>query len=203
MTRLFARLWRSRRGAAAAEFALVLPVLLALIMASIDCGRLLFEWNRAEKATQIGARYLAVTNLLPAGLAVYDFTVDGGLQQGEPIPASLFGGVSCTPTGCACRAGATCPPLGTFAADDFALLVARMRAAYPAIAAANVRVDYEFSGIGFAGDPNATDVAPLVTVWLTGLTFQPVTTAAFRSRITLPAFRASLMLEDGTGRRSN
>ncbi len=61
------RVRRDRRGASAAEFALVLPLLLLLLFGIIDAGRFLYETNRAEKATQMGARYAIVTNVIPAG----------------------------------------------------------------------------------------------------------------------------------------
>ena len=42
----------NRSGASAAEFALVLPILLILLLGIIDAGRWLWTYNRAEKATQ-------------------------------------------------------------------------------------------------------------------------------------------------------
>jgi hypothetical protein len=180
---------------------MILPVLILFIFGIIDVGRLMWAWNEAEKATQMGVRYAATTNLLPAGLASYDFAVSGGLPQGAPIPQSLFGGATCTASGCQCRSGATCPPLGAFSTADFNLLVARIRSAHPAVTADKVRVDYDHSGLGYAGDPNGPDVVPTVTVWLSGMTFP--SSLAFGSAINMPAFRASLTLEDGAGQRSN
>jgi hypothetical protein len=194
-------LWRSSGGATAAEFAMILPILILFIFGIIDVGRVMWAWNQAEKATQAGVRYAAATNLLPSGLASYDFAVSGGLSQGAAIPESLFGGVTCDSTGCTCRTGATCPPLGTFSTADFDLLVARIRSAHPDVTAANVRVDYDYSGLGYAGDPNGPDVIPLVTVWLSGMTFP--STLAFGAPIPMPQYRSTLTLEDGAGQRSN
>lgn len=194
---------RANRGATAAEFALVVPLLLLLLFAVIDVGRLMWTWNQAEKATAAAARYAVATNVLTTGLRDYDFAVQGGLSQGATIPQSLFGGVTCTSSGCACRSGATCPPLGTFSSTDFTLIADRLRWFLPGVTDANVRVDYDYSGLGFAGDPNAPDVAPTVTVTLRNLTFTPLSTLVFRVNIPLPPFQASLTLEDGVGRRSN
>ena len=60
-----AALIRDERGASAAEFALVLPLLLLLLFGIIDAGRLAWEFNRAEKATQVGARVAVVTDPIP------------------------------------------------------------------------------------------------------------------------------------------
>lgn len=198
-----ASLWRDRDGASAAEFAMILPLLLLFLFGIIDAGRLMWTWNRAEQATQAGARYAVATNMLPSGLATYDFAVDGGLPQGTAIPTSAFGGVTCTSGGCTCSTGTTCPPLGAFNGTDFDLIVQRMQIFLPEIQAANVRVDYVNSGLGFAGDPNAPDVAPNVTVSLTGLDFAPITTLMFGASVPMPDFHSSLTLEDGSGRRSN
>ena len=63
------RLVRSQSGASAAEFGLVLPLLIVLLLGIIDAGRFIWEYNRAEKATQAGARVAIVTQILPQGVA--------------------------------------------------------------------------------------------------------------------------------------
>ena len=55
-------LLRDRSAASAAEFALVLPLLLLFLFGIIDAGRFMWEYNRAEKATQVGARVAVVTD---------------------------------------------------------------------------------------------------------------------------------------------
>lgn len=48
-----------RRGLAAVEMALVLPILLLLIMAVIEGGNAVYAWVTVQKAAQMGARYAA------------------------------------------------------------------------------------------------------------------------------------------------
>ena len=62
------RFRRCVSGATAAEFALVLPLLLMFMLGLIDVGRVMWTMNRAEKATQMGARYAVATAVLPQGL---------------------------------------------------------------------------------------------------------------------------------------
>src|SRR5688572_453388 len=96
-------LFRDNRAASAAEFALVLPLLLLFLLGMLDVGRLMWTWNRAEKATQMGVRYAVATDMVPTGLVTYSFSADppDGQQipQGDPIPESSFGGATCSSSG--------------------------------------------------------------------------------------------------------
>jgi len=191
------------RGASAAEFALVLPLLLLFLFGIIDAGRFMWEYNEAEKATQMGVRYAAVTNPIAPGLSSYSFAVSGGIGAGNPVPTTSFDSMTCNKTSCSCTPGGSfCSAVG-YDSAEFAALVARMAAMYPPITEDNVTVEYRNVGLGFAGDPNGPDVAPLITVRLTGLNFQPITTMFIGSTLTMPDFRAALTLEDGSGTVSN
>ncbi|WP_336957786.1 TadE/TadG family type IV pilus assembly protein [Sphingobium aquiterrae] len=205
MTRRARHLLRDSRASSAAEFALVLPLLLIFLFGIIDVGRLMWTWNRAEKATQMGVRYAVVTDMVPTGLANYSFATSGGIPQGDTIPLSAFGGASCTSTSCTCHSGATCPTLTPYNGTAFTKIVDRMRLFMPEIAASDVKVDYGYSGLGYAGDPNGSDVAPVVTVSLLpgSIQFQPITLILFQTSFGLPSFGAALTLEDAKGSASN
>ncbi|WP_076605758.1 TadE/TadG family type IV pilus assembly protein [Sphingobium sp. RSMS] len=214
----FVRLVRDTHASSAAEFAIVLPLLLIFLLGVIDVGRLMWTWNRAEKATQMGVRYAVATDMVPNGLAAYSFVVSGGLSQGDVIPQSSFGGASCLinagAVSCSCKAGATCPPnlIGTTNSDKanaltaFNNIAARMKLFFPKIGPTNVQIDYDYSGLGYAGDPNGSDVSPLVRVSLrqdNPVTFTPMLFRFFNGTITLPSFSAALTMEDGQGSASN
>lgn len=201
------RLWRDDRGAGAAEFALVLPLLLLLLFGIIDSGRFMWEYNRAEKATQMGARYAVVTDLVPAALADYSFAVDEAdadkVPAGDAVPIDNFESAQCDEIDCEpCSGGDICGDIG-YDGAAFARIVERMQAIYPPISSENVTIEYRNVGLGFSGDPGGPDVAALVTVRLTSLEFQPITTLLFDAGLTMPDFRASLTLEDGQGDVSN
>ena len=190
-----ARLARCTRGTPATQFALVLPVLTLFLLGIIDVGRLMWMWNQAEKATQMGVRFAVATDFVPSTLATRDFAVSNGIPGGDPVPTGAFSSTLCESGSCDGGWG--------YNAAAFTNIVNRMRAIMPQITAANVTVTYENVGLGYAGDPNGADVAPLVTVRLRNLTFQPGIAALFGGSLTLPSFKAALTMEDGAGTNAN
>jgi Flp pilus assembly protein TadG len=201
MTRLL-QFVRDQRGVSAAEFGLVLPLLLFMLFGIIDAGRFIWEYNRAEKATQMGARYAVVTDMVPSGLTTYSFAVSDGVLAGTPVPLANFTTAVCGTSSCTCTGGGVCGAVG-YDTAAFGRIVTRMHAMDPRIANANVTVEYRNVGLGYAGDPNGPDVAPLVTVRLTGMTFQPLTGMLFGAAMAMPDFATSLTLEDGSGTVAN
>jgi len=197
-------------GATAAEFALVLPAALLMLFGVIDVGRYSWQLNEYEKATQMGARYAAVTDVASTALADEDLTwvgessCDGSdCVAGQTIDADSLGTITCT--------SATCELDGNFPGsfDDevdataFGNIVTRMRVFEPRINAGDVRVEYRGSGIGFAGDPNKPEVAPLVTVRVADAQYDSITLSLFGGTVPLPDFAYTLTLEDGQGTRAS
>src|SRR5690242_5544437 len=99
---------RDRSGASAAEFAMVLPLLLIFLFGIIDAGRWIWTYNRAEKAAQMGVRMAAVTDPIAPGITTTSYIGVGGLTQGDVIPASAFGRITCTGSGSGASVTASC-----------------------------------------------------------------------------------------------
>ena len=200
---IIGRLAREQGGSSAAEFALVLPLLLILLFGIIDAGRWMWTYNEAEKATQMGARFAVVTDVVSPGVDS-SYVGVSGLTQGDVIPASAFGKITCTSSGCTCTT-TPCPTLGTESTTAFNNIVARMKLFLPQLTADNVTVEYSSSGLGYAGSPVLPDLSPMVTVKIgkpTALQFVPVTTLALVS-MNMPAFTTTLSAEDLSGSVSN
>ena len=194
---------RETKAASAAEFALVLPLLLIFLFGIIDVGRFLWQFNQAEKATQMGARYAVVTDPVLNGLYSYSFAVSGGVAQGTAVPTTSFDSATCNNATCSCAPGGGFCSTTSRNATAFANIVARMKMMYPTLTASNVQVNYRNVGLGFAGDPDGPDVSALVTVSVTGLTFRPMVCLVFACSISMPDFRAALTMEDAAGAISN
>lgn len=195
-----------RRGASAAEFALVLPLVLLFLFGIIDAGRYAWLINRLEKAAQEGVRYAVVTDVVASGLNSYD-TVGincGGqvLEASDRICAEALGTITCSSAGCSC-ATAPCPPLGATNSAAFQN-IARRAGRFAPVEAGDITVSYSGSGIGFAGDPAVTDageplsdIAPLVTVEIDGIEMRAM--VLFGGGVDMPRVSSSMTLEDGTG----
>jgi TadE-like protein len=194
---------RDENGGPAAEFALVLPIALLFFFGIIDVGRYMWEVNRAEKATQTGARWAVATNIIAEDLKDYSFALSSGVLQGQPVPQDDFPGVVCDNSGdCECLGEACDFGLGRDEAA-FDLLVDRMAQIKPGITGDNVVITYAYSGLGFAGDPNGPDVAPIVSVAVDDLAFTPIVGAFLGVTFTIPTLSYSLTMEDGSGIESN
>ena len=188
-----ARFLRDDRGASAAEFALVLPIMLLFLIGILDVGFYAWQINRGEKAVQIGARWAVATDLVPTTLRTYSFATDGGIEQGTIVPQSSFPTVTCDSNGCS---------QWGYDGAAFSAIVTRMQDIKSEIEPADVSIEYEWSGLGYAGDPNGPDVAPIVTVRLVNMTYEPLTSLIFGT-VNLPNFTYSLTAEDGVGSFAN
>ncbi|HEX6809108.1 MAG TPA: TadE/TadG family type IV pilus assembly protein [Gemmatimonadaceae bacterium] len=93
--------FRSERGAAMVEFAIVLPILLLLVFGIIDFGRALYTLNNLTAAVREGAR-LASTQISPdpttggsmsaVSTAVKNYVVAFGGNSGPPTISETFSG---------------------------------------------------------------------------------------------------------------
>ena len=95
------RSFRSERGAAMVEFAIVLPILLLMVFGIVDFGRALYTLNNLTAAVREGAR-LASTQISPdpttgssmtaVSTAVTNYVVAFGGNAGAPTVSETFSG---------------------------------------------------------------------------------------------------------------
>jgi len=181
---------RDERGATLIETTIVFPLVLILTFGLVEFGYAFYQYHTAEKATAIGARYVATRGpLLPAlGDGSHDcVSANGAITPGTP----------CSDPAIPSAATTTCTSAGSggCSAAVFAAMLAQMQQFAPFITAANVRVDVAQSKLGFIGRGRAV---PLVTVRTTGLTYNFITLNSLLGLgpIAMPSFASTFVAED-------
>lgn len=184
---------RRQDGAAAVEFALVSLIFVSMMLGVIDMARYAWEINSAKAAARAGARLAIVIPPVVSQLVNFDAVTSCTLGGGSAIPQTCNPGstdYSCTSS--ACTAG------GTLVSANFTPIVTQMQQYYGRLQASNVRVQYSQRGLGVAGNPMGSDIEPLVTVSITGLTFQPIALQVFGVTLPIPTVETTLVGEDMT-----
>lgn len=184
---------RDTGGGPMMEFTAVFMLLVLLTGGIVDFGVAMWQWNSAEKATQIGVRIAVISNPVVEELGTW--TCDTNLiKLGTPCTdpnAATFGSISCTSTACS---GTGSLSGNTYDSAAFNTIVSRMQTVYARIQPTNVVVEYNDVRLCYAGKRTP---CPAVTVKLTGLTFDFIMLNwLLPSTITMPDFRATLTAED-------
>ena len=93
--RSFGELWRSRRGVASVEFAIMLPVLIVTLFGVIEIGRLLYDFHAVTKSVRDATRFLTRVGVTcPSGgpsegpIALY---IDSNPQQTIAVNLAMTG----------------------------------------------------------------------------------------------------------------
>jgi hypothetical protein len=196
-------IFRNETGAVAVEFALVFGFLLLLSLGFIEFGVALLQWNRAEKALQMGARLAVVRDPVATDLINFDGKTGSnsfGDACMDPVTGVIQAGciyapnpVVCNSTGCSGY---------SYSATDFNNIVTEMQAISPNIQPGNVTIEYEASGLGFVGrpasQPGLFNLSPLVTVKVNNLIFDFIAIDVLFGfqNLTMPPFSATLTGED-------
>jgi hypothetical protein len=190
MKRPIRRFKDNEAGVVLVEYTLVFTLLMVLTFGLIEFGLAFHQYNAAETATGVGARYIATRGPVVTGV------LDCGVTTSEPAGtncADVAGSAGWTPI--VCNAGA---PAGACQADVLNGLVARMQQFAPQIEAQNVQVVIRGSGLGFVGRGSPV---PFVTVRLTGMTYDFIAIDELLGfgAVTMPSFDSTLVGEDLNG----
>ncbi len=159
--------WRDRQAAAGAEFALLAVVFAGILLAIIDFNRLLWEYNRVEKACQVGVRYAVMNDMAATAISGWN-GVATGCGAGLAIPSTAPGNPPITCDGTDCGGSG-------YSSDAYQAIVNEMSTVFSPITSdpnAVVEVTYENIGMGFCGNPFGPDIWPLTTVEVSGIQFQ-------------------------------
>lgn len=180
---------RNQGGAAAAEFAVILMLLIVLTFVIMDLGYALWQWNNAEKAAQFGSRLAAISTPLAPDLATFECgTTATTAGQSCATGGNSFGIVTCTVKTSTCGSY-------SFSQVEADRLLARMQSIFPQMQAANLVVEYEDLQLAFDG--RGSPVAS-VTVRIVDMTFDFLIIDGLlgMGSISMPDFRTTLTTED-------
>ena len=195
-------------GGPAVEFALIAVPLLLITFGILEFGFALYQWNAAEKATQLGARLAVASWPIPNGLETVDCKNTQNL--GDTCAAGdSFGTITCTSssTGACSAATASCSGGSGYSGarnDIFRNICARMQGVHPFITPQNVQISYtdipqlRFAGRGYTSTLTAGGVVPEIEVRLRNMNFNFVLAGPMFGVDTLPMpqTRATLIGED-------
>ena len=186
-------------GGPAAEFTLVIFLLMSLTMAIVDFSRAVWQWNAAQKATQVAARIAVVRDPLYLQIK-YHFncnppptTVLGMLcldSATNTMRADCdFGTVVCTVDGCNGQA------YDTDQAQKFAEIIDAMRYAYPFLEDSEVSITYTPTTLGFIGKPGGPIAKVAAEISGVSFGFMFLLPWGFTT-MEMQAFRTTLTSED-------
>lgn len=183
------RFRQNESGATLVEFTLVFMLLMLLTFGLIEFGVVLYQYNAAETATAVGARFVATRG--PVVTGVSDCGVATNATAGT-FCSAVSGSNSWTIT---CNASA---PAGGCQGAALSALVAEMRRFDPDIEAQNVQVVFRGAGLGFVGRGSPV---PMVTVRLTGMQYDFIALDDLLGfgTLTMPGFDATVVGEDLNG----
>ncbi|WOH56041.1 TadE/TadG family type IV pilus assembly protein [Bradyrhizobium sp. BWC-3-1] len=182
------RLWSDQTGGALVEATVLIPILFVFLLGSVDFLYAFYQWTAATKAMEVGARLAAVSDPVATGLtgtsnvAVSAAVPIGSAQVGDAMPDFQ---ITCASSACTCTRG-TCTGMGSYSATAMNTIVfgrgssacgdatssynAGMCDIFPRITAANVKIVYDQTGLGYAG--RKAGPVPTIAVSLQNMNFQ-------------------------------
>ncbi len=164
-------------GGPLAEFTLVIFLLMSMTMALVDFSRAVWQWNAAQKATQVAARIAVVRDPLylpikyhfdcdpqPPAAVLGELCLDNDADPPSVRPKCDFGTVVCNQLGCDGQA------YEPDQAQQFAEIHNAMLLAYPYLENDEVSITYTPTELGFVGKPGGPIVE--VAAEISGDSFQ-------------------------------
>ncbi len=172
--RKIAKLRTDKDGSISVQASLLITMMIGILGASIEVGYAYWQYNAAHHAARMGVRIAATSD--PVAVSLNTMTgYDGTTEAGDPLPAYS---ITCTGTNQSCSSGSfdqTAFERIVYGKDNDGVCGATSRERrgmcdlMSEIQTSNVSIKYENSGFGIVGNP--ADVIPLITVSVTGLTY--------------------------------
>ena len=172
---------RDVTGSVLVESTIVVPILLLLVLGTIDATYLFFEWSLANKAAYVGARAAAVSNPVAPNIVNITYTSAqlNNIGQSCISVSCPSANATCTSTTCTTTTTGFTPGFDStaFTNSKKTGIFDKMQAIFPRLQPQNVMISYQTNGSGVVGEPysgNASQFSlPMnVTVQITCMTHQ-------------------------------
>jgi hypothetical protein len=145
------------------EATLAMPIALLLTLGTVDAALLLWEFNQAGKATDVGARAAALSDPVAIGInrPTYDPLLLGDSCFNRATGSARLksdGTPSCPSVSTVCTAAAgaltgTCTNGREFDNAAFVAILTELQRAFPRLERHHVQIGYRTTGLGFVGRP--------------------------------------------------
>jgi Flp pilus assembly protein TadG len=174
-----ARLLKDEFGAAMVEMAIVIPLLLTLTLGFVDFGYAFYQWNAANKAVQVGARLVSISNPIATGLVNAVATLPSGDAPGDAVAAGTYDYIctanSAGTASCQNCVGGKCTA-ATASQSAFDMIFGGdggrpgMQTFLPTLQKSELRIEYAATGLDFWTRPGGP--VPTITVSIVNHPFQ-------------------------------
>ena len=171
---IFTAFAKDRTGAITVQAAFLVTLFIGVIGASIEVGYAYWQYNAAHHAARMGVRIAATSD--PVAESLNTMTgYDGTTESGDPLPDYT---ITCSGSNQTCTSGSfdrTAFERIVYGKDNDGICRSTTRERrgmcdlLGEIDSSNVSITYQNSGFGIVGNP--ADVIPLITVSVTGLTY--------------------------------
>ncbi|MGB3901056.1 MAG: TadE/TadG family type IV pilus assembly protein [Mesorhizobium sp.] len=171
---------RSDSGVALTEGLIVFPIVVLAISVCVEFGYVVYQWNTAAKAMQLGVRKLVVSQPVIPNFGCIFASSSDPTAAGQPVSAD---GISAS-----CGAG-------TNQACD-AAQITRLNLSRFGIQNNQIRVTYQRSGLGYNGRPEGAVVTVRMDVVRTATNLPVVGALLNTAGISFPSFTVTATSED-------
>lgn len=151
----FKKLISDKAGVVLVEAMISMPIVILVLVAMVEFGTAVFQWNQSVKALQVGARLAAVSSPIVTDADYLTLESDlAGLLEGDPVPNGVRS-VSCGAGAATCNTAnfdrlyfgsdGRCGSPGTS--------VPGMCDVAPLLSSDVIKITYRRSGLGYVGRP--------------------------------------------------
>lgn len=189
MKNQFRNALKDTAGASLVEFSLLLVLLMTVTFGIVDGGYIMYQFNSAQKATQVGARIAATRAPVVEGLTDCGVVPPSTANAGDDcitIPGSTTWSQTCSVS----NTGSPCNNTQRLA------ILTEMRRIYPNIRDENLEITFSGTGLGYVGRGKPV---PAITVTLVGIDYDYVAIGQllnFGSMFRINTTQSTIIAED-------